>query len=115
MTARLASGREALTDYRVLRRFEKFTLLEVRIGTGRTHQIRVHLTSIGHPWRGIACMVPRRFVRDCFCTREGSVSSALPVANESSWRLLCRWNSKNGSARLSARVLPPQEKVHCPR
>lgn len=45
-------GKHAVTHYRVLERFERFTYIECELETGRTHQIRVHMAGIGHPLLG---------------------------------------------------------------
>jgi 23S rRNA pseudouridine1911/1915/1917 synthase len=52
MTARLATGRTALTDWKALEHLGRFTFLEILLGTGRTHQIRAHMAAIGHPVAG---------------------------------------------------------------
>ncbi|MBR2744550.1 MAG: RluA family pseudouridine synthase [Clostridia bacterium] len=43
------NGKEAVTHFKVLRRYDNYTLLDIKIDTGRTHQIRVHMAEIGHP------------------------------------------------------------------
>lgn len=55
-------GKAAYTAYHVEERFPAFTHLSVRLRTGRTHQIRVHLASIGHPVAGDAVYGPRKVI-----------------------------------------------------
>lgn len=52
MAVNAKNGRNAVTHYKVLKRFDKYTYIECRLETGRTHQIRVHMSSIGHPILG---------------------------------------------------------------
>jgi len=77
-------GKRAVTHYRVLERFGYVTLLECKLETGRTHQIRVHLSSIGHPLfnderyggseirKGTIYSKYKQFIQNCFeiCPRQ---------------------------------------------
>jgi 23S rRNA pseudouridine1911/1915/1917 synthase len=77
-------GKEAVTHYKVLERFNYVTLVECRLETGRTHQIRVHMQHIGHPLfnddfyggdkivKGTIFSKYKQFVDNCFdlCKRQ---------------------------------------------
>ena len=77
-----AGGKEARTHYAVRERFAKATLLECRLETGRTHQIRVHLASIKHPLAGDAVYGK---------TRSGDARlDAFPRQALHAWRLALR-------------------------
>ncbi len=52
MSTKVRRGKEAVTSWKVIERLTDATLIEAKLGTGRTHQIRVHFASIGHPVLG---------------------------------------------------------------
>lgn len=60
MAVNYKNGKNAVTHYQVLQRFSSFSYIECRLETGRTHQIRVHLASLGHPLLGDSVYGPSR-------------------------------------------------------
>ena len=93
-------GKHAVTHYRVLERFGYVTYIECKLETGRTHQIRVHMASIGHPLfndaryggseirKGTIYSKYKQFINNCFelCPRQALHAKTLgfehPVTRE---------------------------------
>lgn len=65
MAVTSVNGKDSITHFRVLERFSKYTLIECTLETGRTHQIRVHAASIGHPLLGDPIYGPKNSKIKC--------------------------------------------------
>ncbi|MGM9788021.1 MAG: RluA family pseudouridine synthase [Candidatus Cryptobacteroides sp.] len=95
-------GKRAITHYKVLERFGYVTLVECRLETGRTHQIRVHMASIGHPLfaderyggmeirKGTIYVKYKQFIRNCFdiCPRQALHARTLGFEHPATHKFL---------------------------
>ena len=89
-------GKEALTLFRVLRRFGDFaTLVEAKPVTGRTHQIRVHARHAGHSIAGDSKYGDEDFTREVRELRQTSVSACLCAEGACRMAGSCRWRHRS--------------------
>jgi 23S rRNA pseudouridine1911/1915/1917 synthase len=111
MTTRRSGGREAVTHYKVTERLRtargKFSLLELQIDTGRTHQIRVHLASLGHPVVGDTLYGAPRELRAQEPVDKGGQPLALP-RNFLHAAVIEFTHPRSGEKLAFSRPLPPE-------
>lgn len=79
-----SNSKEAVTHYEVLERFGDFTYMKFRLETGRTHQIRVHMASLGHPLAGDPLYGPRKVITELCgqCLHAGLIGFIHPSTGE---------------------------------
>jgi len=78
------ASRNAITHYEIVKRLEGFTHLKLRLETGRTHQIRVHLSYMGHPVAGDDVYGPKKVIKGLKgqCLHARSIGFIHPITNE---------------------------------
>ncbi len=78
------NSKSAVTHYEVVERFQGFTLMRFRLETGRTHQIRVHMASIGHPIAGDPLYGPKKVITELCgqCLHAGKIGFIHPKTNQ---------------------------------
>lgn len=78
------NSKQAVTHYKVLERFGNFTYMLFRLETGRTHQIRVHMASIGHPLAGDPLYGPKKVITELGgqCLHAGKIGFVHPTTGE---------------------------------
>lgn len=78
------NSKEAITNYKVIKRYSKFTHIRLRLETGRTHQIRVHMAYIGHPVAGDPVYGPKKVIEKLKgqCLHAKMIGFIHPVKNK---------------------------------
>lgn len=96
-------GQRAVTHYRVVKRYGNYTLLEMELETGRTHQIRVHMAYMGHPLAGDWLygeenkeLIPRQMLHSCFLRFVHPVSGKILEFNSPLPRDMREFIDSNG-------------------
>lgn len=77
-------GKNAITHFEVIKRYENFTHMKARLETGRTHQIRVHMAYLGHPLAGDSVYGPKKVITKLSgqCLHAGEIGFVHPRTNE---------------------------------